>query len=180
MNYKPFSGPRWRPRVLCHSASGLFRILILSILIFAGYDCHGASCSSSPDKAVNLSQFVAGIVTRSADLTYITEQDSEVFAFYRNTPVEEMTKGVFLATLKRPSDTPVIQQSWPVFFQGRTQNDSTGRWRDLQVYLEANLTNLAVFRVPRDPPYDAQYDLYAVGIFSGRIVVGVQMFGVAT
>jgi hypothetical protein len=50
----------------------------------------------------------------------------------------------------------------------------------LQEYLEENLTNLTVFRLPRGQPYSAQYDLYAVGIFNGKTVVGVQMFGVAT
>jgi hypothetical protein len=34
--------------------------------------------------------------------------------------------------------------------------------------------------LPREDPYGAQYDLYAVGLFGGNIVVGVQMFGVAT
>ena len=126
-----------------------------------------------------LSHFVGGVVTRSAELNYITEQDSEVFAFYRNTPVKDLTDGVFLTLLRRPSDAKIVRQSWPIFFQLRTQNDPTGRWRHLQEYLEANLTSLTVFRLPRGAPYESQYDLYAVGIFNGQ-VVGVQMFGVAT
>ena len=62
----------------------------------------------------------------------------------------------------------------------RTQNDPTRRWGYLKEYLEANLTDLTVFRIPRDAPYGAQYDVYAVGIFNGETVVGIQMFGVAT
>jgi len=123
---------------------------------------------------------LGGIVERSAELVYITEQDSEVFAFYRNTPVKEVTDNVFLAILRRPVETQIIQQSWSSFFQIRVNNDPTRRWGDLKKYLEANLTNLTVFRLPRGAPYGAQYDLYAVGIFNGDTVVGIQMFGVAT
>jgi len=123
---------------------------------------------------------LGGIVERSAELVYITEQDSEVFAFYRNTPVKEVTDSVFLAILRRPGETQIVQQSWSSFFQIRVNNDPTGRWGDLKKYLEANLTNLTVFRLPRGAPYGAQYDLYAVGIFNGDTAVGIQMFGVAT
>ena len=129
---------------------------------------------------MTLSELAGGIVVRSADIVYITEQDSEVFLFYRNTPVTGLNSAVFLGLLRRPPETIIEQQSWPAFFQLRTANDSTGRWKALQNYLEANLTNVTIFRLPRDEPYDAQYDLYAVGIFNGNTVVGVQMFGVAT
>ena len=127
-----------------------------------------------------LSQFIGGIVSRSADLIYISEQDSEVFAFYRNTPVAELSDSAFLGLLRRPKEAPIFRQSWSSFFQIRTQSDPTGRWATLQAYLEANLKNHTVFRVPRDAPYESQYDLYAVGTFNGVTVVGVQMFGVAT
>jgi hypothetical protein len=127
-----------------------------------------------------LSQLVGGIVTRSAELTYITEQDSDVFVFYRNTQVAEITDTVLLSLLRRPAGSPVEQQSWSTFVQLRVNTDTTGRWSTLQRYLELNLTNLAVFRLPRGEPYEAQYDLYAVGLFNGTTVVGVQMFGVAT
>ncbi len=132
------------------------------------------------NSARTLPELLGGIVERSAELVYITEQDSEVFAFYRNTPVKEVTDNVFLAILRRPVETQIIQQSWSSFFQIRVNNDPTGRWGDLKKYLEANLTNLTVFRLPRGAPYGAQYDLYAVGIFNGDTVVGIQMFGVAT
>lgn len=154
-------------------------ISVLSILVALA---SVASCRASPTgkNSANLSRFVAGIVTRSAGLNYITEQDSEVFAFYRNQPVKELTDTVFLALLRRPPKTPIIQLSWSKFFQLRTQSDPTGRWTQLRDYLEANLTNATLFRMPRDDPYESQYDLYAVGIFDGEIVVGVQMFGVGT
>ena len=136
--------------------------------------------ASAQDRPLTLSQFVAGIVTRSSDLKYITEQDSEVFAFYRNATVKEISEPVFLKLIKLPVGSQVIQQSWASFFQMRTQNDPTGGWANLRNYLEANLTNLTVIRVPRASPYDAQYDVYAIGIFNGNLIVGVQMFGVAT
>ena len=159
-------------------------IFVVAVLfgLLSGPACRAATDTSHAvgSNPMTLSQFVAGIVTRSADLTYVTEQDSEVVAFYRNTRVKEMTDSVFLALLRRPVGTPITGQAWSAFFTLRTQNDATGRWRHLQEYLEANLTNLIVFRLPRDGPYSAQYDLYAVGIFNGETVVGVQMFGVAT
>lgn len=159
---------------------GLMFVVLVSI--GPGRGCYAArdvhSATASPPQT--LGRLVEGIVNRSAHLTYVTEQDSEVFAFYRNTPVKEMTDSVFLGLLRRPEETQMVQQSWFEFFRIRTANDTSGRWRELQLYLEANLTNLIIFRIPRDPPFDAQYDLYAVGIFDKNVVVGVQMFGVAT
>lgn len=159
--------------------------LVLLVVISTATACHASIRSSSISRLtgserLTVAQFVDGIVTRSADLTYITEQDSEVFAFYRNTPVKEVTDTVFLGLLRQPLETRVIQQPWPDFFRSRTSLDPTGKWRELQEYLEANMSNLAVFRIPREPPYGAQYDLYAVGLFNGKTIVGIQMFGVGT
>lgn len=161
-----------------------FLILALTILvgIFTGPACHAATDTLPQvgNRPLTLSKLVAEIVTRSADLNYVTEQDSEVFAFYRNAPVKELTDTVFVELLRRPAETQIVQQSWSTFFQIRTLNDPTGRWRKFQEYLEANLTNLTVFRLPRNAPYGSQFDLYAVGIYDGDTVVGIQMFGVAT
>ena len=171
-----------RLMLLCRrNTRGAFTILALALFVgtSSAYACHATThLSLSPDK--RLAELVGGIVTRSAELNYVTEQDSEVFAFYRNTPVEEMSDEAFLSILRRPPETGIFRQSWSSFFETQTRNDPTGRWKALQEYLEANLTGLTVFRVPRDPPYGAQYDLYTVGIFNGETVVGVQMFGVAT
>jgi hypothetical protein len=123
---------------------------------------------------------LAGIATRTVDLNYITEQDSEVFAFYRNTSVKKIDESSLLALLRRSDDAQITRQAWSMFFEIRKRNDSTGGWAELQKYLEANLTDVVVFYLPRDPPFDSQYDLYAVGLFHGNTVVGVQMFGVAT
>ena len=155
---------------------GYATALIASAVVFATA-CLATTKESPPE---TLPQFVGGVVTRSAKLIYLTEQDSEVFAFYRNTPVTKITDIALLDLIRRPRETRVTELSWSAFFQLRTNRDSTGRWRSLQVYLEANLTDFTVFQVPRDAPYDSQYDLYAVGIFNGNTVVGVQMFGVAT
>ena len=160
----------------------VFLALSLVTGMLAVSACH-AGIGMSPsavNRPLSLPQFIVGVVTRSGDLTYITEQDSEVFAFYRNTPVKELTDSVFLSLLRRPTNAKIVRQSWSTFFQLRTQNDPTGRWKNLQTYLEGNLTELTVFRLPRAAPYESQYDLYAVGIFNGDTVVGVQMFGVAT
>ena len=156
--------------------------LALLVWTAAGVSCTAQASieSDQSKKPTTLSEFAGGIIVRSADIIYITEQDSEVFLFYRNTPIEDLEGEAFLILLRRPLETPVIPQLWSEFFQLRTANDSTGRWRSLQQYLEANLTNVTVFRIPRDKPFDSQYDLYAVGLFRGRTVVGIQMFGVAT
>ena len=136
------------------------------------------ACRASPPET--LSRLVEGIVSRSAELTYVTDQDSEVFAFYRNASIAKMSDSVFLDLIRRPPETEINRLSWSAFFQVRTSRDATGRWRNLQLYLEANLTELTVFQIPRDAPYDSQYDLFAVGLFNDNTVVGVQMFGVAT
>lgn len=165
------------------NTSSAFTILALALFVGTSsvYACHATTHVPLPqDKRMILSEFVGGILTRSAELNYVTEQDSEVFVFYRNTPVREMSDVAFLAILRRPPETKIIRQSWSSFFETRTRNDPTGRWRALQEYLEANLTGLTVFRLPRGAPYGSQYDLYAVGLFNGETVVGVQMFGVAT
>jgi hypothetical protein len=170
--------------LLCRlGTSRAFMILTLALILTTStvYACHPTThLLLLPDKRMALSEFVGGIVTRSAELNYVTEQDSEVFAFYRNTPVAELSDKAFVAILRRPIETRIVRQSWSSFFEARTRNDPTGRWKALQEYLEANLTSLTVFRLPRDAPYGAQYDLYAIGIFNGETVVGVQMFGVAT
>lgn len=160
-------------------------IFILALALFVAtspaYACRAATyLHLPPGKRLILPEFVGGILIRSAELNYVTEQDSEVFVFYRNTPVKEMSDEAFLAILRRPPETKIIRQSWSSFFESRTRNDGTGRWRALQEYLEASLTSFTVFRLPRGAPYETQYDLYAVGIFDGKTVVGIQMFGVAT
>lgn len=184
MKYRTFCLAHVRPTLLDRDTSGTFRILLLATFvgIFAGYACHGSThiLSPTPEKALTLAEFVGGIAARSANLNYMTEQDSEVFAFYRNTRGGGTTESVLLGLLRRPAETQTIAQSWSAFFRIRTQNDPTGRWGYLQEYLEAHLTELTVFRIPRDSPYEAQYDLYAIGLFNGETVVGIQMFGVAT
>jgi len=162
------------PTVCARYAVGVF---VLSTLLILG------SITVYPrpvdDVSMTLPKLVSGIVARSAELIYVTEQDSEVFSFYRNAPVTKISERVFLDLLRRPADTTIETESWSAFFQLRTQRDPTGRWRRLQTYLEANLTDRIVYRLPHAAPSDSQYDLYAVGIFNG-MVVGVQMFGVAT
>jgi len=182
MKYRTLCLATVRSTLLNRDTSGTFRILLLAAFvgIFAGYSCHASTHILSPTPEKTLPNLVVGIVARSANLNYMTEQDSEVFAFYRNTAVSETTESVFLGLLRQPAESQISRHSWSTFFQIRTQNDSTGRWRHLQEYLEAHLTDLTVFRIPRDSPYEAQYDLYAIGLFNGETVVGIQMFGVAT
>ena len=150
--------------------------------MFGGTACHASTEAQKSIEIVSrtLPQLVAGIVTRAAELNYITEQDSEVFAFDRNTPVPELRDDVFLQLLRRPEETIIIEQSSSAFFEIRTRNDPTGRWKILQKFLDEHLTHLTVFRVSRDSPFEAQYDLFVVGLLNGNTVVGVQMFGVAT
>lgn len=172
-----------RTNRLANSSRGISILgLVVMITALSVIRCHASAEGSGlpVERANTLPQFVGGIITRSAELTYITEQDSEVFVFYRNTPVKELTGAVLLSLLRRPPGSSIQQESWSKFFQLRSNNDPTGRWTILRQYLEANLTNVVVFRLPRDDPYGAQYDLFAVGLFSGNIVVGVQMFGVDT
>ena len=155
-------------------------LVAIFVLLFGCTACHASNAKSIGTDPRTLPQLLAGVVTRTEDLIYISEQDSEVFAFYRNTPVREMSDARFLELLRRPPETRIIKQSWSTFFQIQTRKDPNSRWKVLQDYLEGSLTNLTVFQIPRDEPYDSQYDLYVVGLFNGDTVVGIQMFGVAT
>lgn len=172
----------WLVNRLVSISSGISILIVVMITAFSVTRCHASAdgSSSSAESVSTLPQFVGGIIARSAELTYITEQDSEVFVFYRNTPVKELTGAVLLSLLRRPPSSFIQQESWSKFFQLRSNTDPTGRWTILRHYLEENLTNVIVFRLPREDPYGAQYDLFAVGLFRGTIVVGVQMFGVGT
>lgn len=156
-------------------------VLILLALVVALFNCTACNASTAQPKVSRptLPQLINGIILRTENLNYISEQDSEVFAFYRNTPVHEITDAVFLDLLRRPPGTRIVKQSWSMFFQIQSRKDTSKRWMELQNYLETNLTNLTVVYLPRDAPYDSQYDLYAIGLCGDR-VVGVQMFGVAT
>src|SRR5690348_3070880 len=72
-------------------------ILLTFVVLLAAsttYACQ-AAISLGRDKVRTLPEFVSGIATLSAQLNYISEQDSEVFVFYRNTPVDEMTDASF-------------------------------------------------------------------------------------
>lgn len=177
MKYRRLEAITLCPTVYRRDPFGVLVLLTLAVLC-GPLTVHPRTPANNA--ALTLPEFVGGIVVRSAELAYVTEQDSEVFAFYRNTPVKNITPGVFLELIKRPGETKLLPQPWSTFFQLRTQNDTSGRWRNLQTYLEQNLTEKIVFRLQRDAPHDSQYDLYVVGIFNGDTVVGVQMFGVAT
>lgn len=162
-------------------------ILSLTLITWTSFAtaCYAATEGQAFDRVIGrssdtLAEFVGGVISRCEGLNYVTEQDSEVFAFYRNAPVRELTEAGFLKLLKHPAETVIVRRSWADFIRARVRTDPTGRWRQLQEYLEANLNDLVVFQIPRGEPYEAQYDLYAVGVFKGRTVVGVQTFGVAT
>lgn len=159
-------------------ASAFFLTIVVVLLTCTA--CHARTIGSPRNNPLTLSQFLTGIITRTEKLNYISEQDSEVFAFYRNSRVSEMSDRVFLDILRRPVGTQIIKQSWSSFFQAQRRDDPRSQWSDIEKYLEINLTDLVVYRLPRAAPYEAQYDLYAVGLFNGEIVVGIQMFGVAT
>jgi hypothetical protein len=106
--------------------------LVFAIIVgvFAGSACHAATDffpAIGKTSPLTLSEFTAGIVTRSADLNYVTEQDSEVFAFYRNAPVKELTGGVFLEVLRRPAETQIISQPWSTSSRVRARAAPTRR-----------------------------------------------------
>lgn len=119
-----------------------------------------------------LGNLLAGIQDRSDPLIYISEEDWDVNAFVNGRNVSVLNAQTFKAA--NPKILYETVEEFPIndFWSRLEQQDY--RWTRLRNYLEANLTQIHVFKVG-----DVRRDIYVVGLFDGHIV-GVRMFAVET
>lgn len=148
------------------------KILLLSLLIFAFAAVNAPAQNFYRSRPFPLGNLLSGIQERADNLVYISEEDWDVNAFVTGRNVSILNAETFKQS--NPKILYETVEDFPVeyFWQRLEQKDY--RWTRLRNYLEANLTQIHVFKVG-----DVRRDVYAVGLFDGHIV-GVRMFAVET
>jgi len=148
------------------------KILLFILVIFT----LTASSASAQDfykpHPFPLGNLLSGIQERSDSLVYISEQDWDINAFVIGRNVSVLNTETFKQA--NPKVLYETVEDFPVndFWQRLEQKDYG--WTRLRNYLEANLTQIHVFKVG-----DIRRDVYVVGLFQGHIV-GVRMFAIET
>jgi len=148
------------------------KILFLVVIVFAFSTASASAQDFYKSRDFPLGNLLSGIQERSDSLVYISEQDWDVNAFVIGRNISVLDAEVF-----KQSNPKVLYETveeFPVndFWWRLEQKDY--RWTRLRNYLEANLTQIHVFKVG-----DVRRDVYVVGLFDGHIV-GVRMFAVET
>jgi len=119
-----------------------------------------------------LGNLLAGIQDRADNLNYISEQDWDVNVFVIARQITQLSPANFQAANPFIAFQPIEEIDVEVFFS-RPSLQTQG-WTNLKNYLEANLTQLKVFKVG-----DVRREIYVVGLFQGHII-GVRTFAVET
>ena len=148
------------------------KILMLSLLIFV----FGALSASAQDfykqRPFPLGNLLGGIQERAENLTYISEEDWDVNAFVIGRNVQVLNAETFKSANPKVLYETVEDFPTEYFWARLEQKDR--RWTRLRNYLEANLTEIHIFKVG-----DIRRDVYVVGLFDDHIV-GVRMFAIET
>jgi len=148
------------------------RILLQILIVFALTVLSASAQELTKTRISPLGNLLAGIQDRSDSLVYISEEDWDVNAFVIGRNVSVLNAEIFKQA--NPKVLYETVEDFPVNdFFGRLENQDV-RWTRLRNYLEANLTQIHVFKVG-----DVRRDVYVVGLFDGHIV-GVRMFAVET
>lgn len=145
-------------------------VLFLSIIL--GILCARAF-GQSPFEAV-----IADIGTHTAGLTYISEADAPLTAFFRNQTVNANTPEILLQLLRLPASTYLFEITVNLFFDRLIDGDASGRFELLRDFMLGNLANFKVYKIPR-PANNNEIDIYVVGLFSNKFV-GFQTFAIET
>lgn len=148
------------------------KILLLTLIIIALTTVSATAQELSKTRLSPLGNLLAGIQERSEPLVYISEEDWDVNAFVIGRNVSILNAETFKAANPRVLYETVEEFDTETFFARLEKQDF--RWTRLRNYLEANLTQIKVFKVG-----DVRRDIYVVGLFDGHIV-GVRMFAVET
>ena len=148
------------------------KILFLMIVVFALTVSSASAQEFSKTRISPLGNLLAGIQDHSDSLIYISEEDWDVNAFVIGRNVTILNAQTF-----KQSNPKVLYETVEDFpvndFWSRLEQQNC-RWTRLRNYLEANLTQIHIFKVG-----DVRRDVYIVGLFDGHIV-GVRMFAVET
>ena len=123
-------------------------------------------------RASPLGNLLAGIQDRADNLNYISEQDWDVNVFVIARQITQLSPANFQAANPFIAFQPIEEIDVEVFFSRPSLQ--TEAWTNLKNYLEANLTQLKVFKVG-----DVRREVYVVGLFQGHII-GVRTFAVET
>jgi hypothetical protein len=119
-----------------------------------------------------LGNLLGGIQERAENLVYISEEDWDVNAFVIGRNIQTLNAETF-----KQSNPKILYETiedFPVEYFWWRLEQKDRRWTILRNYLEANLTQIHVFKVG-----DVRRDVYVVGLFDGHIV-GARMFAVET
>ena len=148
------------------------KILLFILIVFALTASSASAQDFYKSRPFSLGNVLSGIQERAENLVYISEEDWDVNAFVTGRNVSLLNVQTFKAA--NPKILYETVEEFPVNdFFARLENQDY-RWTRLKNYLEANLTQIHVFKVG-----DLRRDIYAVGLFDGHIV-GVRMFAVET
>lgn len=148
------------------------RILFLVLIVFAFSTMSASAQEFSKTRISPLGNLLAGIQDRSDSLVYISEEDWDVNAFVVGRNISTLNAETFKSA--NPKVLFETVEDFPVNdFFARLENQDY-RWTRLRNYLEANLTQIHVFKVG-----DLRRDIYVIGLFDGHIV-GVRMFAIET
>lgn len=129
--------------------------------------------------ATTFDEFVAGITSRSTSLTFISETDSDVVVCYRTRAVDSLSVSEFRRVFRVAPLAQITTQTFDDFFTRLINYDNSGRWEILRDYIQTNTTAQTVFRVRRTGDENHYYDVYAVGLFDGKIV-GIHVLSLET
>ena len=148
------------------------KYLLLMVVIFALATVSASAQDLYKSRLFPLGNILSGIQERAENLVYISEEDWDVNAFVIGRNVSVLNAQTF-----KQSNPKVLYETvedFPVndFWSRLEQKDYS--WTRLRNYLEANLTQIRVFKAG-----DVRRDIYVVGLFQGHIV-GVRMFAIET
>ena len=148
------------------------KILLFILMIFALSTASASAQDFYKSRPFPLGNTLSGIQERAENLIYISEEDWDVNAFVIGRTITVLTTETFKQANPKLMFETVEDFDVETFF-ARLENKDL-RWMILRNYLEANLTQIHVFKAG-----NVRRDIYAVGLFEGHIV-GVRMFGVET
>ncbi len=148
------------------------KILFLIVVIFALTASSASAQDFYKSRSFPLGNILSGIQERAENLVYISEEDWDVNAFVIGRNVSVLNVQTFKSA--NPKVLYETVEEFPIndFWARLEQQDY--RWTRLRNYLEANLTQIHVFKAG-----DVRRDVYVVGVFNGHIV-GIRMFAVET
>ncbi len=148
------------------------KILLFILIVFALTASSVSAQDFYKSRPFPLGNVLSGIQERADNLIYLSEENWDVNAFVIGRNVLVLNSQTFKQANPKVLYETVEDFPVNVFWQRLEQKDYS--WTRLRNYLEANLTQIRVFKAG-----DVRRDIYVVGIFDGHIV-GVRMFAVET